>query len=307
MSRYRNTGDDRQLQRDKDRLFAGRDGGAAPAASRGSRGRYGGRDSGYDSGSSGYDSGYGDGGRGRYGSARYDDRRQNGVTAENATEEDVDYVRSQIKNTKMQTLQSSRNALRMVMDAESNATRTMDQLGSQSEALSRMEHRMDVTQIHADIAADKSAQLKDLNRSMFRPVFKNPFASKKRGEAKLAKAQEDRLAAQELRSQGAEPKGRGMEGGAAAGGDHYRSRRDYSPSSYGRYQFEADEADHEVERELASNLDNVSEAAARLKSMALSMNGEIQNQNVAITRLSEKVDKTGATIASNSSRLRSIK
>lgn len=306
MSRYRNDNGDQQLQRDKDRLFAGRDG-AAPAASRSSRGRYSSRDSGYDSGYSGYDSGYASDRGSRYGSARYDDRRQNGVTAENATEEDVDYVRSQIKNTKMQTLQSSRNALRMVMDAEANATRTMDQLGSQSEALSRMEHRMDVTQIHADIAADKSAHLKALNRSMFRPVFKNPFASKKRGETKLAKTKADHLAAQEQRLQEAEPKGRGLEGGDAGGGDYYRSRRDYSPSSYGRYQFEADEADHEVERELASNLDNVSEAAARLKSMALSMNGEIQSQNVSITRLSGKVDKTGATISSNSARLRSIK
>jgi len=307
-----------QIRRDKEALFAGRTnsrmsssksinrGVADPRISRGELADRRGGGSGND-----YDSGYGrEGGRGtRYGSSRYADRRQNGVTAENATEEDVDYIKSQIRTTKQQTLQSSRNALRMVMEAETTGANTLNQLGSQSEALNRIEHRLDVSQVHADNAAGKAAHLQSLNRSMFRPAFKNPFNSQKRAEKRIAKMEAEHLAAQQrkddLRATQQETRGRIQQG--LAGRGELPDRQGYSASSYSRYQFEADEEDHEMEREMASNLDYVSEAAQRLKTMALAQASEIDRQNDVISRVSAKTDKTGATIGGSLSRLKSIK
>lgn len=318
MSRMHGRGDrdrDSQLRRDKDALFSGRPNSRmAPSNSvdRGVADRHMSRGRPADHrGGGGHDSGYGsEGSRGsRQGSSRYADRRQNGITADNATEEDVDYIKTQIRSTKKQTLQSSRNALRMVMEAETTGANTLNQLGSQSEALNRIEHRLDVSQVHADNAVGKAAHLQSLNRSMFRPAFKNPFSSQKRADKRLAKVEADHLAAQQrkddLRSAQLETRGRTQQN--LAGRGELPSRDGYSASSYSQYQFEADEEDHGMEREVASNLDYVSEAAQRLKNMALAQAGEIDRQNDVIARVSNKTDKAGATIGGGLKRLKSIR
>lgn len=251
----------------------------------------------------------------------YDDRRENGVTADNATEEDVLYVQSQIRNTKQQSLQSTRNMMRMVNETEATASKTLNQLGTQSEMLNNIENRMDISQIHAESAAEKSARLKSLNRSIFAPNFKNPFTKKKRAEAEIAKAEAEHLETQRrrdnLRVKQEETRTRIQNGRGGGGGGNKESYSGYSngsggrshhdPSAYSRYQHEADEDDHEMEREIASNLDGVSDMVGRLKGMALTMHSEIQQQNSGLERLSGKVDTTGATIAGSSARLRSIK
>lgn len=315
MSRYRNQ--DERLQRDKESLFGGRNANSriqssrssATLASQGDRGgsRYSGYGSSY-AGERGYD--------GRHGSSQYEDRRRNGVTAENATEEDVDYVKSQIKNTKTQTMQSSRNALRMVMEAEANANNTMNQLGSQSEMLNRIEHRLDVSQVHAETAAEKAGHLKSLNRSMFVPHFHAPWSNKKRAKERIAKAEAEHLAAQQrtddLRAQQRDTRNRVREAvGGSSGtggliGASDRASRDTS-GNYARYQFEADEEDDGMERELDRNLGDISDAVGHLKNLALGMNSEIERQNGSIGRITGKVDVTGATLAGGSSRLKSIK
>ena len=147
---------------------------------------------------------------------------------------------------------------------------------------------------------------------MFLPHIKNPFTRKKRANAKIAKAEAEHLAAQkrrdDLQSQQSETRTRiknAMLGGGGRGED---SSSSYSPRvDRSRYQFETDEEDDAIEDELESNVDDISNAVARLKVMSLVMQSEIQTQNKGLDRLSGKVDETGATIAGSSARLRSIK
>lgn len=64
----------------------------------------------------------------------------------------------------------SRNALRLAREAEENARGTISRLADQSESLANSERHLDKAKADSGRAEDKAKELKQLNRSIFRPV-----------------------------------------------------------------------------------------------------------------------------------------
>lgn len=86
-------------------------------------------------------------------------------------DEEVEGIKTELRATKMDSLASTRNTLRMAREAEENARGTMARLGDQSESLANSERHLDVAKANTQRAEDKAGELKQLNRSIFRPVI----------------------------------------------------------------------------------------------------------------------------------------
>ncbi|KAL1924674.1 uncharacterized protein VTP21DRAFT_4328 [Calcarisporiella thermophila] len=243
------------------------------------QGGYGGNDG---DGYGGYGGGYGSG------QQQYDQE-----------EEEVNSIKQQISNVKQDTLYSTRNAVRKLQESEEMATGTLTRLGQQGEQLYNVERNMELARVHADHASEKAAELKKLNRSIFVPVFKNPFKSKKRKEQEIQRVQDEirqRQETEEMLRREEYQTQRHVGGALRRVQDTPYSQMDYqgapggrSASDRARYQFEADEEDNRIEDEIDSNLDYMSAATSRLKDLALSMGQEVDRQNKHIERINPKV------------------
>ena len=71
-----------------------------------------------------------------------------------------------------------------------------------------------------------------------------------------------------------------------------------------RYQFEATASDDELEDELDGNLDEIGDAAKRLKALGLAMGQELDNQNKRIDVIEGKAVRTEQKIHLNTERVR---
>ena len=162
---------------------------------------------------------------------------------------------------------------------------------------------------HSLRAADKADELKQLNRSIFRPVITfNKDAKRAAQEAKIQQRYEDERdnrekAMRDIRDtqdrlgraatygvRGGDD-GEGI-GGGAGGSGRFRTaaqlqqRKDQRK----RYQFEADEEDDALEDELDDNLDEIMDVTKRLKALGSAMSSELDTQNDRITRITQKTD-----------------
>ena len=73
-----------------------------------------------------------------------------------------------------------------------------------------------------------------------------------------------------------------------------------------RYQFEATASDDELEDELDGNLDEIGEAAKRLKALGMAMGQELDKQNVRIDTIEGKAVRTEQKIHMNTERVRQV-
>lgn len=83
------------------------------------------------------------------------------------------------------------------------------------------------------------------------------------------------------------------------------------PTSYAsraNYHFEADSSDEDdyMESEIGANINELSGAAKRLKLLSKAMGDEVEFQNSAIQRISDKTDRVDGQIALNTTRLKRI-
>ncbi|KAE9390364.1 hypothetical protein BT96DRAFT_1002326 [Gymnopus androsaceus JB14] len=184
-------------------------------------------------------------------------------------DEDVEGIKKQTRFIKQESVNSSRNALRLAREAEETARNTLTRLGDQSERLANTERHLDVSKGHSVRADDKTDELKQLNRSIFRPVIVfNKDAKRSAQEAKIqARYEEER-------------------------GERERTMMRIS-SQLGkirrkRYQFEANASDDELEDELDDNLDEISDMTKRLKALGTAMNAELDSQNLHIDNIEQK-------------------
>jgi len=225
------------------------------------------------------------------------------------TEEDVDGVKQQIRDVKQDSLASTRNALRKLEEAEQSGSNTLNMLGQQGEMLSRIEGNVQASQAHADMAAEKTSELKTANRSIFAVHVKNPFSSKKRHEAEaqaiLDMQRQQREEKDSIRSKNYESQQRVNSTlknphapGAPASGNGYIDPR---------YQFEADPEDNATESEINQNLDLMGGALSRLKGMALTMGEETASQNTRLDTLNTGAARLDDTIHLNQKKLSNIK
>ncbi|KAF9358026.1 Protein transport protein S9 plasma membrane t-SNARE [Mortierella sp. AD094] len=257
-----------------------------------------------------YGNGYGNDYGNNYG-------QQQGPIPGQETEEDVDRVAQQIRDVRQESVQSTRNALRALQEADESAGRTMQQLGEQSEQLGRIERSLDSSQIHADNAQQKAGELKTVNRSMFAIHIKNPFNSTKKKERELEEAK--RKAAEEMAQREAirheeydsrqrinAAMGQGPYGRAPSGSNGYGNNGRGGPGEQSMYSFENTAEDDDAEREIDQNLDMMGGFMDRLKQSALTMNTEVNRQNERMTGITQKTDNVHGSVSHNTQLLQKI-
>lgn len=151
-------------------------------------------------------------------------------------------------------------------------------------------------------------ELKQLNRSIFRPVITfNKDAKRAAQAAKVeARYEEERTERERTMMDVRESQNRiGRAAGYGLGGDEYdeegigggRSRRlkteeqiRASKAQRSRYQFEANVSDDEIEDEIDGNLDEISDATKRLNALGKAMGSELDAQNRRLEDIAGKTD-----------------
>ncbi|KAJ8072198.1 Protein transport protein S9 plasma membrane t-SNARE [Marasmius tenuissimus] len=227
-------------------------------------------------------------------------------------EDDVEGIKKQTRFVKQESVNSTRNALRLAMEAEETARGTIERLGDQSERLANTERHLDVSKNHSQHAADKTDELKKLNRSIFRPAITfNKDAKRRAKEAQIQERYEEERAERERtlmdvretqnRLGRAATYGRGgndddedLINGPGGGSGRFRKTEDQRKAARGqnsRYQFEATASDDELEDEIDDNLDQLGDATKRLKALGMAMGSELDTQNKRIDNITSKTDR----------------
>ncbi|KAI9247992.1 hypothetical protein BDA99DRAFT_446541 [Phascolomyces articulosus] len=239
------------------------------------------------------------GGRQAYGKSRYADDE----------DEEVGNIKSQIRDVKQESLESTRRALQKLNETEESAANTMNMLGQQSSQIANVDRNLDLSKAYSDRASNQANELQQLNRSIFIPVVKNPFTRSKRQQREIEALQRDqqehmeerdRIRQYEYESNARLEQAQRRNDRVSANAGYRRGRSDADKR---RYQFEADEEDDAVEDEIDGNLDLLGGATARLKNMALTMNEELDSQNKQLDKLNKKVDPLSQKLASTTHRL----
>lgn len=245
---------------------------------------------------------------GGYGSGpAYGDRQ---LTAEEQEEEDITATKNEIKFMKQQDVSSTRNALRLAQQAEETGRDTLARLGAQGERIHNTERNLDLAANQNRIAAEKTRELKTVNRSMFAMHVSNPFTSSSRAAERDAKVLETHRAEREQRDatrkaawESSARKNEFDQAHKSIGGGPGRG----TLADRAKYQFEADSEDDEMENEIDSNLDALHGAARRLNHLGRAMGEEVDRQNVHIDRITRKTEKVDEDIAMNRSKLERIR
>jgi len=182
-----------------------------------------------------------------------------------------------------------------------------------AEKLANTERHIDISKNHSLRAEDNTDELKKLNRSIFRPAFTlNKDAKRAAKETKIqARYDEDREERERTLMDIRESQnnlgragtyGRdeeGIGGGRQLTGAQQAMRKEQRS----RYQFEATNSDDELENELDDNLDEVADAAKRLKGLGMAMGQELGTQNQRIDRISEKATSLDNRMFRNTERV----
>jgi protein transport protein SEC9 len=181
--------------------------------------------------------------------------------------------------------------------------------------LANTEQHLLVAKGHSARAEDKTSELKQLNRSIFRPVITfNKDAKRAAQEAKvLNRFEEERAAREKTMMDIRETQNR--LGRAAAFGeedenedegiqrtkvaDKLAARKDQRK----RYQFEETASDDELEDELDDNLDGLAKATKSLKSIGLAMGQELDEQNTRLRRIEDQTVALDSRIFRNTERV----
>ncbi|KAI0801299.1 hypothetical protein C8Q74DRAFT_1190599 [Fomes fomentarius] len=234
-------------------------------------------------------------------------------------DEDVEGIKQDMRFMKQDSVNSTRNALRLAREAEETARNTVNKLGSQSEKLADTERHLDISKGYSQRAADKTDELKQLNRSIFVPTWtRNKDAKRAAQEQKIqdrydeertnrekamrdVRDTQDRLGRAATYGARAEDDGEGIGGGSG----RYRTAAQLQvrKEQRKRYQFEADEEDDQLEDEIDDNLDEIMDVTKRLKALGTAMSGELDTQNARIDRITNKTDGLDQHLFTNTQRV----
>lgn len=233
----------------------------------------------------------------------------------NSEDEEVEAIRQDIRFTKQESVALTRNTLRMAQEADASGTNTLGMLGSQSERLYNAEQNLLLADTQTKIAQDKVEQLRRLNRSIFIPATSvNPFNKKgklRQRELKLKteKAQEKYL--RETNRKGVYDSEQRIKEGITNNATNSEVHQKYQGAKLleaaQRYQFENDSEDDEMEKELASNLDQIAAYLKKLKSSARTMGQEVESQNERLRKIEDDADRLDINVHLNNTRLSNIR
>lgn len=194
-------------------------------------------------------------------------------------------------------------------------------MSADAEKLANTEFHLDGAKGHTDRAGDNTSEIKQLNKSIFRPAITFNKQAKRDKQAELVqRRREEELADREEAMRDVRDTqnrvGRAMTGRGGDGGDDEESiggvgrgqtktvsEQNIRKEQRKRYQFEATASDDELEDELDDNLGEISDAAKRLKGLGLAMGQELDKQNVRIGRLETKTTRLDDKVTSTTERV----
>lgn len=232
----------------------------------------------------------------------------------NSEDEEVEAIKQDIRFVKQESVQSTRNTLRMAQEADASGTNTLGMLGSQSERLYNAEQNLLLADTQTKIADEKVKELNRLNRSIFVPAYGNPFNKKSR-----LRQQEERIKSLKMQEKYLKETNRqemyaseqrikqGLSNNATNNEVHekYRGERDLAAAK--RYQFENDSEDDEMEKEIAGNLDQIGQYAKKLHGLANTMGQEVESQNQRLKKIEDDADRLDINVHMNNTRLSNIR
>ena len=227
-----------------------------------------------------------------YGGPVYQDRQ---LTAEEEEEEDVSATKQQIRFIKQEDVSSTRNALRVAQQAEEVGRDTLARLGAQGEHIHNTEKNLDLAHNQNRLAEDRARELKALNKSMFAVHVSNPFTASSRRAARdqdvIDKHLDEREEREATRRAGYQTSQRLQKTfkELAPGAPGYGQPRGKNLADRAKYQFEADSEDEEMENEIDGNLDALGGATSRLNQLARATGREVDEQNLLLDRIADKV------------------
>ncbi|KAF8445960.1 hypothetical protein L210DRAFT_3610525 [Boletus edulis BED1] len=238
-------------------------------------------------------------------------------------DEDVEGIKQQTRFLKQESVNSTRNALRMAREAEETAQGTLGRLADQSEKLANTERHLDVSKTHTSRAGDQIDELKKLNRSIFRPAITfNKDAKRAAQEAKIQQRYEDERREREkamldirdtqnrlgrAATYGQEDEDEGIQ--TAFGNSRFRTTEQLAArkEQRKRYQFEAGGSDDEVEDEIDDNLGEISSVTKSLKALGTAMGQELDAQNKRLDVIANKATSLDDGVFRQTERLKRIK
>ena len=183
------------------------------------------------------------------------------------------------------------------------------------EKLANTEQHLSVAKGHSSRAEDKTDELKQLNRSIFRPVITfNKDAKRAAQERKALERFEDERTEREKammdiretqnrlgrattygRDDEDEDEGIKQQKTTQRLADRKEQRK--------RYQFEATASDDEIEDELDDNLHGISQATKSLKALGMAMGQELDQQNNRLRRIEDQTVALDSRIYRNTERV----
>lgn len=236
---------------------------------------------------------------------------------EDSEDEEVEAIKSQIRYIKQETVNSTRNALRVAADAEIAGRNALGMLGAQGERIANTEQVVSIADSQTRIATRQADEISRLNRSIFIPNLHNPFNSKRRlheREMKMRTQQaQDQLASERRRQLAYESEQRVLDALNQTSGTYsetaLRHKKNMLKESEERkrVQFEADSEDDEIEDEIDLNLEGINDASKRLHTLGVSLQKELDQQNRRLEDLSLNTDKLDIDVHINSARMAAIK
>ncbi|KAI6047612.1 hypothetical protein EDC04DRAFT_2886449 [Pisolithus marmoratus] len=221
-------------------------------------------------------------------------------------DEDVEGIKQQTRFLKQESVNSTRNALRLAREAEETARGTLTRLGDQSEKLADTERHLDVAKGHTHKAEDQIDELKQLNKSIFRPVITfNKDAKRAAQEAKVMQRYEDERREREKAMTDIRETQNRL--GRAITYGQQDEELAAQKEQRKRYQFEAGASDNELEDELDDNLNEISDLAKRLKGLGTAMGQELDAQNQRLDVIGNKATELDGSVFRQTQRLKRIK
>jgi hypothetical protein len=182
--------------------------------------------------------------------------------------------------------------------------------------LANTERHLSVAKGHSARAEDKTDELKQLNRSIFRPVISfNKDAKRAAQEAKvLQRFEDERTEREKAMTDIRETQnrlGRAATYGQDDDDDEDEGLRQKKTAlkladkkeQRKRYQFEATGSDDEIEDELDGNLDGIARATKGLKALGLAMGQELDEQNNRLRRIEDQTVALDSRIYRNTERV----
>ncbi|KAE8542904.1 hypothetical protein D1P53_000967 [Cryptococcus gattii VGV] len=250
-------------------------------------------------------------------------------------DEEIEGIKQEMRGVKQDSLASTRNAVALARQAEESARGTIAKLADQSERIANSERYLDMAKANNQRAEDKTAELKALNRSIFRPaivwnkacislsLFLYIISDDRDTQDAKRQAQEDKinerhamermdrakalLDVQDTRKRLGAAANPAPYGSSSTTPEPVPGQQKAKKDARSRYQFDATASDDELEDELDENLDETLEISRRLKGLATAMGDEVSGQNSRLTRVTDKTENLEFAVMKNTERLKRIR